>query len=465
MAFPSNPNDNDIVERFGRRFRYKASKGAWDIVSSPIVAPTVEAAPTTSSVAQADNLPMSGNEIGAMAYVQESNRLYVWNGSGWFEVALVNTNPSISGGVESTYSVEPGGDPVTITLVASDPEEVPLTWSYTITSGSLEDTTITNNNNVFTITPGSTPSTFDVTFTASDGVNTDTSSTSFSVALAWSFQGSIAGYSAGHFPTTYQIQRYSFATDENATDFGDLTVARLYGEVANSSSLTHGYTAGGNPNTTVIDKFTFAVSSNATDVGDLVASRSGTPAGNSSPENGYVSGGNAPGATNTIQKFSFAVDGNATDIGDLTEVFNNANGGQNTSDTGYVPIGTGVNKISYSSDTNAVAGTVLFSQLRSFGASHTGETHGYVAGGISPSQTALIEKFPFASEGSASTVGNLTGARYGLHAATSTVSGYCGGGSYPNVSTIDKFPFATDTNATAVGNLLSITYANTGMQY
>lgn len=183
MSFPINPNDNDIVERFGRRFRYKSSKGAWDIISSPIVAPTVEAAPTTSSVAQAVNLPMSGNEIGAMSYVQESNRLYVWNGSGWFEIALVNTNPTITAGGQATYELNSDGTPTVITLAANDPEEVPLTWSYAVSSGALEDTTITNEGAVFTITPGETAATFDLTFTASDGINIDTSTSAFTLSF------------------------------------------------------------------------------------------------------------------------------------------------------------------------------------------------------------------------------------------------------------------------------------------
>ena len=188
MSFPINPNDNDIVERFGRRFRYTASKGVWDIVSSPTVAPIQEAAPTTSSVAQAVNLPMSGNEIGAMSYVQESNRLYVWNGSGWFEIALVNTNPTITDGGQATYELNRDGTPTVITLTANDPEGIPLTWSYAVSSGSLEDTTVTNVDNVFTITPGETAATFDLTFTASDGINIDTSTSTFTLSFGpdWS---------------------------------------------------------------------------------------------------------------------------------------------------------------------------------------------------------------------------------------------------------------------------------------
>ena len=210
MSFPSNPNDNDIVERFGRRFRYKSSKGVWDIVSSPTVAPIQEAAPTTSSVTQAVDLPMSGNEIGAMSYVQESNRLYVWNGTGWFEIALVNTNPTITDGGQATYELNSDGTPTVITLTANDPEEVPLTWSYAVSSGSLEDTTITNVDNVFTITPGTIDATFNLTFTASDGVNIDTSVSSFT--LTFGFAGNILLA-----PTSYE---YALGVLPDTSNFG-----------------------------------------------------------------------------------------------------------------------------------------------------------------------------------------------------------------------------------------------------
>ena len=69
------------------------------------------------------------------------------------------------------------------------------------------------------------------------------------------------------------IQKYSFASNANATDAADLTVARAF--VSAVSSMTHGYTAAGDAgspaggNTNVIDKFTFASDNNAIDIGDI----------------------------------------------------------------------------------------------------------------------------------------------------------------------------------------------------
>ena len=86
---------------------------------------------------------------------------------------------------------------------------------------------------------------------------------------------------------------------------------------------SYGYTSGGYPYpsgaTNIIDKFSFAsATANATDVGDLTVARS-IPGGQSSTTHGYTSGGFLyPNSVNIIDRFSFATDGNATDVGDLT---------------------------------------------------------------------------------------------------------------------------------------------------
>jgi len=52
-----------------------------------------------------------------------------------------------------------------------------------VSSGSLEDTTVTNVDNVFTVTPGTVVAVFDLTFTASDGVNLATAASSFTLSF------------------------------------------------------------------------------------------------------------------------------------------------------------------------------------------------------------------------------------------------------------------------------------------
>ena len=86
-----------------------------------------------------------------------------------------------------------------------------------------------------------------------------------------------------------------------------------------TAALSYGYTSGGYDSgySNVIDKFAFASDGNASDVGDLTVARYGS-SGQSSSDYGYTSGGSTGSNSNVIDKFAFAGDGNATDVGDLT---------------------------------------------------------------------------------------------------------------------------------------------------
>ena len=77
-----------------------------------------------------------------------------------------NVAPTISG-IDASYDLSSGMDTV-ITGVATDLHNDPITWTYAVTSGSLGDTTVTQADNVFTVTPGTADATFQLTFTATD---------------------------------------------------------------------------------------------------------------------------------------------------------------------------------------------------------------------------------------------------------------------------------------------------------
>ena len=136
--------------------------------------------------ATADNLPTSGNTTGDQALVTGTNRLYIWNGSGWYNIALINTTPSISG-VSSSYDLATDGTATTVTITATDAEGLPITYSIASdTSGNVATVTQGTgaNTNVFTITPSTSAAnsgTFSLTFRASDGVNIATAVSSFTL--------------------------------------------------------------------------------------------------------------------------------------------------------------------------------------------------------------------------------------------------------------------------------------------
>ena len=299
-----------------------------------------------------------------------------------------------------------------------------------------------------------------------------------------SFQGSTSGYSSGgrcvpSYGVVNTVDKFPFSSDSNATDVGDLTVARA--GASGQSSSENGYTSGGiapptSPYSNIIDKFPFSSDSNATDVGDLVLALRES-AGQSSSDNGYASGGSSPaggGYLNCIQKFPFSSDSNASDIGDLT-VNRQALAGQSSSTNGYAsggtPLSNVIDKFPFSSDSNATdVGDLTLERFGVIGQSS--DTSGYSSSGYAPPQfpeiVNTIDKFPFSSDANATDVGDLNCTRYQGAGQSSTTNGYYSGGfSNPPYGTrieIDKFPFSSDGNATAVGNLTASRYIPTGQQ-
>ena len=135
----------------------------------------------------------TGMTTSDLAFVTANNNLYLYTGTGWFKVATVSNNsPSAITGVNSSYTLATDGTATTITAVSTDPEGFPLTWSYSVSTGSLTNgggatATVSQADNVFTITPTTTDTyagTFSLTFSASDGTNAATSISAFTLEFA-----------------------------------------------------------------------------------------------------------------------------------------------------------------------------------------------------------------------------------------------------------------------------------------
>jgi hypothetical protein len=265
---------------------------------------------------------------------------------------------------------------------------------------------------------------------ATDGNATDVGDLTQARGSPAGQSSSISGYVSGGMtaPTTFHntIDKFSFTNNSNATDVGDLTQIRN-GPTGQSSSISGYSSAGTNPSPTstlynTIDKFLFATDSNAGDVGDLTVARS-NPGSQSSPTSGYTSGGtsvNPPFTpTNTIDKFPFATDTNASDVGDLTESRAGMSGGQSSSTNGYNSGGiiqpTGatntIDKFPFAADTNA-SDVGDLTQTRRGVTGQSSTTFGYISGGFAPPFSNVIDKFPFSANSNATDVGDLTQGRY-----------------------------------------------------
>ena len=285
----------------------------------------------------------------------------------------------------------------------------------------------------------------------------------FPTAPSWVFQGSVSGYTSGTGlePARIGIDKFPFASDGNATTVGDLTHSTR--QSAGQSSAENGYTAGGFVYNT-IHKFSFTSDGNATDIGDLTQARFGS-SGQSSAASGYASGGATPSNSNVIDKFPFASDGNATDVGDLT-IARARVGGQSSDVSGYISGGQSpaksdvIDKFPFATDANATDVGDLIIELTNQPTGQSSSENGYMSGGEGPPAVGgvvnIIQKFPFASDGNASDIGDLTLSNQNASGQSSTVSGYTSGGrdaSEVQNNIIQKFPFASDANATDVGDL------------
>ena len=149
-----------------------------------------------TTFATAGALPTSGNSVGDQAFVSGNNRLYIWNGSGWYNIALINTNPSSisftqSGGGSfdgTSFSLDDANLTNTVvTIVATDPEGLEITYTAAADSNFNALATFSQDSSVFTITPKSedsaTTTSGTITFTASDGVNVSNSIRTFSLTF------------------------------------------------------------------------------------------------------------------------------------------------------------------------------------------------------------------------------------------------------------------------------------------
>jgi len=141
----------------------------------------------------------TGTTIGETAFVSGTNRFYIWTGTGWYNIALINTSPTWDSGGQpnSSYILDrDSGNPTIITLAASDPEGIPINYSY-VTSGQMDSmATITQDSSVFTITPITEDSqtagnsySGNIIFRASDGVNILPQISEFS--LSFSYPGGV----------------------------------------------------------------------------------------------------------------------------------------------------------------------------------------------------------------------------------------------------------------------------------
>lgn len=178
-ATSGTPNPVGVVfTKIGEMKTVTSSGGA--VTSSQIetAAGSNDITPSTTVVTNPTDLP-SSPAAGTMGYVTSNNKLYIYQGTAWYVFAATNAAPTISG-LSAAYTLATDGTATVITMSSTDPEGLPVTFSST-TSGLGNIATISQSNNVFTITPSTNSAhagSFTLVITGTDGVNSVTAATS-----------------------------------------------------------------------------------------------------------------------------------------------------------------------------------------------------------------------------------------------------------------------------------------------
>lgn len=159
---------------------------------------TIAAASALTVYDSVGALPTTSLTAGDQAYVTSSSRLYLSNGSGWYNVALINATPTLTVNPSGTIQLSSEGTATVVTLTATDSDNADANLTLSVDSGGdfFKLATLSQDSSVFTITPRSSDSatalgydgTATLTFKASDGISFGSATNTFT--LGFSIQNS-----------------------------------------------------------------------------------------------------------------------------------------------------------------------------------------------------------------------------------------------------------------------------------
>jgi len=330
---------------------------------------------------------------GAVRYNTDSNKMEVYIGDTWMEVAV--SSPNLDGGARGiVMGGHPGVDTIdffTISTAGDAQDFGDLTQSATLCSSGGNHVralcmigTTSHKNSIEFITISSTGNALDfgdIGGTIRRNVSTTGSRTRML----------ICGGVYGSNPYSYknEIDFVTISQTGNSQDFGDLTLGRTnpFAMSSPTRSVLGGGYYGSSPNgTNILDFVTIASTGNAQDFGDLIEAQNGPGSSScSSSTRGLTFGGrNIDGTTlSRIEKIEIATKGNSTKFGDLTETVRFSSGTSNKTRgvriAGYeVPANTDQSTMDYvqiATEGDAVLFGSLGRSTRSMGTS-TSNDHG-----------------------------------------------------------------------------------------
>ena len=387
-----------------------------------------------------------------------SNRQGVWSLSAHLQ-AIGDTNWLMPPGVPTSVSATAGNTQATVAFTAPTFAGVPGTITgFKVTSSEGE--TATGSSSPITVTglTNGTAYTFTVQAQNSTGFGGSSSaSSSISPALG---RGIFGAGSAGSRVNT--IDYVSIASTGNATDFGDLTVARQCSPSLMSSSTRCILGSGIEVSVTyatTLDYVTIASTGNATDFGDLTVGRYGQAGCSNSTRAVTFNGDQQSGTDNTIDYVTIASTGNATDFGDTQTTPRNHGGvasptrglrcgGNESNVIEYITIGTTGNSTDFGDLT-------VYRYSPACAGSNTRACIAGGEGGSDNQKLNIIDYVTIASTGNATDFGDMTETLQGAGGTSNSTRAVYGGGetSSTNRNNIDYITIASTGNAQDFGDL------------
>jgi|TARA_Y100000033_G_scaffold48625_1_gene55747 hypothetical protein len=441
-----------------------------------------------------DSLPMSSLSEGTQAFVEENSRLYVSNGSGWYNSSFVNQSPTWYTEPDASYEIADSATPLQITAKATDSDnpDLSLLNQSSGTDSAQYMVSVTNDSSVFTFTPKSADSIgievaagnltdsngdFVYTFKWSDGINfvakevTITYNASGGGATGiYGSRGILFNASSGSGSNNSDTIEYfdiSGSTGITTTDFGNLVEASAD---TPGSAVTNGirgvyqvYHGGSNPERQ-LQFVTISTPGNASTFGQHIRNVSGYASWHNGTY-GYFARNSNSTSTNDLAVITVATEGNAQATGytlKTNALQYNANGAGDTTRmiiAGGEDAGGNDNGIQYVTmpvASNAVAFGILIIARRQMG-STADDTRSIFGGGYTSSSNATIDYITTQTISDATSFGTLTQQRNGVGACTDGSRG-CFVGGYRSqqssrVNTIDYVTIQTTGNASDFGDM------------
>ena len=171
-----------------------------------------DATAVVTKSSQSAMLAISSPSIGDMVYRSDNAKLMMYNGSGWYVMATINTTPILSSVSQTTNSATStissngtftmtAGQNTVVTITGTDAEEgTTLNYSATVISGTQANvlSSLTSSGNVFTLTPAtSVGGTITIRFDVSDSAAVANQSASFTLSFAPAFEFLVVGGGGG----------------------------------------------------------------------------------------------------------------------------------------------------------------------------------------------------------------------------------------------------------------------------